>query len=72
MSEKNSLSYSKSMPKGVKTHAESDPDYENRIKVKSKENIHIYHVFNTSDNRFSTPLPSRNVMISNLKSDAGI
>ena len=71
-SEKNTPRYTKKIPKRIETHAESDPDYENRKKVKSKENIHISYVFTTSGNRFSTPYPSRNVVISNFKSDAGI
>ena len=69
-SEKNTPRYSKSMPKGVITHAESDPDYEHRKKVKSKENIHIYYAFSTSGNGFSTPFLFRSAMISNLRSDA--
>ena len=71
-SEKNIPRYSKSMPKGVKKHAESDPDYKNRTNIESEENIHMFNVFSTSDNRFSPQFPSRTAMISNLKSDDGI
>ena len=41
-------------------------------KVKPNEHISIYYVFNTSDHQISTKNPYRNVLKSNLKTDAGI
>ena len=41
-------------------------------KVKPNENISIYYVFKTSDHQISTKNPYRNVLKSNLKTDAGI
>ena len=41
-------------------------------KVKPNENINIHYVFNTSDHQISMRFPDRNVLKSNLQTDAGI
>ena len=41
-------------------------------KVKTVENIIIYYVFSTSNHQISMRFPNKNVLKSNLKTDAGI
>ena len=41
-------------------------------KVKTNGNIIIYYVFSTSDHQISTRFPDRNVLKSNLETDARI
>ena len=41
-------------------------------KVKTYEDIIIYYVFSTSNHQFSIRFPNKNVLKSNLKTDAGI
>ena len=41
-------------------------------KVKTCENIIIYYIFSTSNHQFSMIFPNKNVLKSNLKTDAGI
>ena len=43
-----------------------------RKKMKTDDSISIYYVFNTSGHQISTRFPYRNVLKSNLKTDAGI
>ena len=45
---------------------------ENLKKAKPNENINIYYGFSTSDHQISIRFPSRHVVKSDLKTDAGI